>query len=444
VSAAGFTDRLVGELGAIGAEPLDPLLAERARQCLLDWLGVTLAGAGEDSARIAREVLLADGGGAPGATVVGARERTGARAAAFLNGIAAHALDYDDSLPTARSHASAPVVSAAVALAEARDADGGALLGAIVAGIEALHGLGSAVDPGHYDHGFHATGTVGTIGAAAACAHLLELDPRRRATAMSLAATQAAGLKAVFGTMGKHLNAAHAAGAGMLAAQLAAAGFTAPADALEAPQGFAATQAGPPEPHRAGSRPGIASVVFKLHACCHGTHAAIEGIRRLREQHGFAGGDVAEVVLRVAPASIDMCAIPRPATGLEGKFSLRYTAALALAERSTGPASFTDAMVHDPELVDLRDRVTVVAVPELAVTVTEVEVRLASGAVHATTADVLAATPDGEVDAQWPALEAKFLELATPIVGDERAAALLSAARALAAGIPAASVVAGA
>ena len=207
------------------------------RHCLLDWISVTLAGAQEPVTHMLAEEAR-EQGGFPQATVVGHGFAASSRQAALINGAASHALDFDDVNMSFTGHPSVVLVPALLALAEARGASGAAFMTAFVAGYETLCRIGAAVSPGHYALGFHSTGTIGTFGAAAACARLLQLDADDTADALGIAATQAAGLKAMFGSMCKPLHAGKASADGMMAAQLAARGFTGRSDAIEALQGF--------------------------------------------------------------------------------------------------------------------------------------------------------------------------------------------------------------
>src|SRR5438094_470738 len=199
--------------------------------------------------------------------------------------------------------------------------------------------------------------------AAAASAHLLGLDEEQWLHALGLAGTQAAGLKSAFGSMAKPLHAGRAAETGLLAALLARGGFTASPAILEAPQGFAATHAGA-EPRsealeRWAGRFLVRDTLFKYHAACYLTHAAIEAVSRLRTRHALAPQRIARVEVRVDPSLLAVCDVAEPRTGLEGKFSLRATTAMALLGDDTAdPATFTAARMSDPGLVSLRDRVT--------------------------------------------------------------------------------------
>ena len=424
---AQFTAAVAEEVTAVRADRLPPEVAERARHVLLDWLGVTIAGSAEPSARIAQRVAAREGG-APLASILGTQLRTGPQQAALANGVAAHALDYDDGNRWAGAHPSAPIVSAVLALAEARDATGAQAVEAIVAGIQALCLIGYANGPSHYAKGFHTTGTIGAFGAAAGCARLLGLDPEATSRALSLAATQAAGLKAVFGTMGKHLNAGRAAANGLLAAELAAEGFTAPADSIEAAQGFAATQSTSFDAARRqqDGRYGIEQVLFKRYACCADTHSAIEGVRAIAARRPVSPDQVAGVRLRVASGLLDVCAIPVPRNGTEGKFSVAYATALAIAGETAGPEDFTDEAVRRGPLRDLLSRIELEAGWEgHASDPIEVTLRLTDGTTETAVVNPLIPAAEGELPAQWSSLVAKFTALAEPVLGGASAAELL-------------------
>jgi 2-methylcitrate dehydratase PrpD len=229
-------------------------------------------------------------------------------------------------------HPTVAVLPAALALAQSIDDSGRDLIAAFVAGYETVCLLGGVVAPGHYARGFHVTGTVGTFGAAAACAHLLGLGQEQTQTALGIAGTQAAGLKSMFGTMCKPLHAGKACESGLLAAQLAARGFTSRHDVVECPQGFAATQTDTFDPDLARmdvGRYNLPDNLFKYHASCYQTHSAIEAICSLRAKHGFAASDVAGSFCFRIPCRHGL-QHRSAVSGLETKFSLRLLAAYAV------------------------------------------------------------------------------------------------------------------
>ncbi|HET6184367.1 MAG TPA: MmgE/PrpD family protein [Acetobacteraceae bacterium] len=420
----GLTAALVEKARATGTAPLPDEVRALARQCVLDTLGCALAGSTEALTRILLDEAVADGG-AQAATVIGHATRLPVAAAALVNGAAGHALDFDDVNLAMPGHPSVAILPGLLALAESTGASGAATENAFVAGYELACRAGRLIAPGHYDGlGFHATATVGALGAAAACAHLLQLDPERFAAAIGIAATQAAGLKSMFGTMCKPLHAGNAAALGLRAARLAARGFTSRTDAIECAQGFARTHSPDFRPDAALADPAggfyIRANLFKYHAACYLTHAPIEAARKLREEHGIAPGQIARIRLGLNEACDRVCNIPRPRTGLEAKFSLRLTTAMALAGIETGAlASYSDAMAADPVLVALRDKVVCDFVPQGSHTRATVRVELTDGRVL--TAEHDAGVPSADVAAQGRRVEAKFRALAEPVLGVARA-----------------------
>lgn len=362
----GLTDTIVDRCRSIVPGELPAGATVFAKHCLLDWFAAALAGSREPVVDI---LVAAVREPSEEAALIGRPERAGALAAALVNGAASHALDYDDLHPVMSAHPSSAIVPALLAVAERDGATGEALLAAIAAGVEAGYVLGYAVNPSHYDAGWHGTGTVGTVAAAAAVAHLLGADADAWRSALGLAATQAAGLRVMFGTMAKPLHAGKAASNGLLAARLALGGLRARDDVLEAPNGFARLYAGggawPPPPP--SGRLAIEDVLFKYHASCYATQATLENALTIAREHGLEPHAVDTVEVRVAPELETVCGIREPRDGTEAKFSLYFAAALALAGDDTADvATFGDEQVTRPELVALRERVTVVYDPAAA------------------------------------------------------------------------------
>jgi 2-methylcitrate dehydratase PrpD len=401
---------------------------QRARHALLDWLGVTLAGAQEPTGRMVQSVVLEEGGEGP-CTVVGTPYRLGPQSAALANGTAAHALDYDDSNFWMVGHPSVPVVSAALAVGESRASSGKEVIAAIVAGHDVAARVGLAVGKAHYLAGWHATGTVGTLAAAAAAGNVLALDPEAMDRALGLAATQAAGLKVSFGTMGKPLHGGRAAAGGVLSALLVEQGFTGPLSAIEGHQGFAATQTTDFDAerveHELGDLLGIEGVLYKKHACCGGTHGAINALHGLVSERLLTPGDIASVEIALSRQMFDICCIEEPQTGIEGKFSVRHAASLVLAGRSTGPSGFTDGAVQDSELLALRGRVSVVESGQDTGHETTVTLRLRDGAELRAESDARVPAANDELALEWIALSRKFSDLAEPVLGAEQVGELI-------------------
>ena len=239
-ASSDLTRSLAGEACAIAYQALPEPVREVARQCVLDYLGCAIAGARDPLVGMLLDEV-AEAGGTAQASVVGYSSRLPALSAALVNGAAGHALDYDDVNIAMPGHPSVAVLPGLLALAELRGSSGREVLAAFVAGYETACHIGAVLSPGHYAQGFHSTATIGSFGAAAACARLLGLDAETIATALGIAGTQAAGLKSQFGTMCKPFHAGKAAQNGLLAARLAARGFSSRTDLIECVQGFAAT-----------------------------------------------------------------------------------------------------------------------------------------------------------------------------------------------------------
>lgn len=369
-------------LGAFAAETSvdDAGMARFTGFSLFDWATVGLAGRDEPVSRAARAVALGSAPATGGATLFGGGQAAPS-AAALANGATSHALDYDDTHFGHIGHISVAVIPAALAMAEARGADGARLMQALAVGFEVACRIGAWLGRPHYEAGFHQTGTSGAFGATAAAGRVLGLSADQMAQAIGLVATRAAGLKSQFGTMGKPLNAGFAAELGVTCALLAAAGACSPPEAIEGPQGFGATHAALADESALaglGAEWLFPAISYKFHACCHGLHAMLEALREIRA-NGLDPATVTSVEIRTHPRWLSVCNQPRPATGLQAKFSYRLTAAMSLAGLETGALEVYEAATcARPDLVALRDRVTVIADERLTDTESEVTV-IASG-----------------------------------------------------------------
>jgi 2-methylcitrate dehydratase PrpD len=425
----GLTRALTDQARALRLQDIPEAIRFWARQCVLDYIGCGIAGASDELVAILLAEMQEQGGDEI-ASVLGHRGRLPVASAAIVNGAASHALDFDDVNLAMPGHPSVAILPALLALAEQRGSSGADVLTAFVAGYELQCRIGRTIAPGHYDGlGFHATATVGSFGAAAACAHLLGLDADQFATALGIAGTQAAGLKSMFGTMCKPLHAGKAAYHGLLAAKLAARGFTSRTDVIECGQGFARTHSPDFNPDQAFEAPPngwwIASNLFKYHASCYMTHAAIESARKLREQHGFTPDQVERIAVRLEESCDRICNIPSPRTGLEAKFSLRLTTAMGLAGVDTSRLStYSEAVAADPVLVGLRDKVSLDFRTGIPNTFTEIEILVRDGSRF--TAQHDAGIPAGDVAHQGTRLEAKFAALVDPVLGTGRTARLIT------------------
>lgn len=398
-----------------------------ARHALLDWAAVTIAGSREPLAGMLIEEFAADTGPC---TLVATGRRASLHDAALVNGATGHALDYDDVNFLMHGHPTVPVAPVVLALGEAMGKTGREILDAFIVGYEAECRVGDMAGHGHYDKGFHATGTIGTFGAAAAAARLMGLDAGQTANAIGMAAAQAAGLKSMFGTMTKPFHAGKAASNGLIAARLAGRGFTASTEGIETAQGFAATQA--PGFEAAPMRPdpaapfAVESNLFKYHAACYMTHSAIEAAAALRRAHGAGLDDLAAMTVHSREAILKVCNIPAPRTGLEVKFSIRHLAALALDGADTADTGlYTEATAHDPRIAAARERISFEPREFPNRTAAAVTLETRDGRTLVAEADV--GIPAADTLAQWDRLTAKARAIAAPVIGKERTEAVIAA-----------------
>ena len=420
---ADLTRALAERAIALRYDELPAPVRELARQCILDYLGVALAGAHDPLVQIVLDEMT-EAGGSPQASIIGRSTRLPMLSAALVNGAAAHALDYDDVNMAMPGHPSVAILPGLLALAELKGSSGREVVTAFVAGYETACRIGAALQPGHYNFGFHATGTVGTFGAAAACAWLLGLDAQAAATALGIAGTQAAGLKSQFGTMCKPFHAGKAAQNGLLAARLAQRGFSSRTDIVECSQGFALTHGPDFVLNAALATPAagfhLLANLFKYHAACYFTHAPIECAHRLRVEQRLTPDMIAGITLRLDTSCDRVCNIPVPVDGLQSKFSLRQTVAMALAGIDTASLdAYSAENTCAAALVGLRERARFDWQHNWPQTLCELELCLIDGRYLTTRHD--AGIPAADIAEQGARLATKFDVLVAPVLGAPRA-----------------------
>jgi 2-methylcitrate dehydratase PrpD len=364
------------------------------------------------------------------ATVWASPRRTGILEAALANGCLAHALDFDDTYQPVPIHPTAPLLPALFALAETMPFTGKDVLAAFAAGCEASIRIGLALGRSHIEKGWHGTGTFGTFGAAAGAGKLLGLDAGRLTHALGIASVQAAGLVRGFGTMCKPLHAGKAAMNGLLAACLARDGFTGPAEILEGRQCFGQLFGGETlVPEKAvdglGQRWEMLNISFKPYACCSQTHATADAVRALRLAHGLRPDNAETIVLTVNPVAANVAGIARPTSGLEGKFSLAYVAALALAGEPLGVDSFQDGRVARPDLQDICTRVTLEVKPGMGDVETHAAIVTRDGRRLTHYVPIARGNPGNPLSDEE--IQGKFKQLAEPVLGPRRSQRLVRA-----------------
>ena len=331
-----------------------------ATRSLLNWVGCAVGGSRHETVERAL-AALAPFSGPRDATVLGRSERLDIMLAALMNGITSHTFDFDDTHLRTVIHPSGPVASAILAYSETRRVTGAEFLHAFVLGVEVSCRIGNAVYPSHYDVGWHITGTTGVFGAAAATGRLLRLDEQQMTWALGIAATQASGLREMFGTMCKPFHPGNAARNGLLAALLARTNFTSSNQAIEAPRGFAnvlATGRRYEEiTEHLGSSWEILANTYKPFACGIVIHPTIDGCVQLRNDAGLRPGQITSIELEVHPLVLELTAKKTPRTGLEGKFSVYHSAAVAIIDGAAGESQYSDDRVRDAVVIRLRDSV---------------------------------------------------------------------------------------
>ena len=347
----------------VGAAPPAAAL-ERAAAAVRDTVGVTLAGAVEPAARAVQAMAIEEGRGPCG--ILGTAGRTSATWAALANGVAAHALDFDDMCFVSLAHPSCTLLPASLAACELARVGGRALIEGYVVGFELECRLGAVMNPRHYhERGWHCTSTIGTMGAAAAAARILGLTPSEAGHALGIAASSACGLKENLGSMVKPLHAGLAARNGIMAARLAQRGYTASARAIDGPQGFLAAM---DAEHDTLDRACVdldrhweilaTGITVKLYPSCAATHPTIDLLLDMREREGLTAADVESVEVEVDSMTPRLLIHDRPAAGLEAKFSMPFCAAAAMADGHVGIDTFEIERVEAPQLRALMAKIS--------------------------------------------------------------------------------------
>ena len=344
-----------------GLEDFPPEAIFAAKAAIIDCLGCALAGSKEPLADVLVNYLT-DLRGKPASTVIGRGFKTSAPEAGLINGAMSHALDYDDITFITKTHPSAVLIPAALPVAEEAGASGRDMLLAYLLGFEVACAVGDAISPAYYDDlGWHPTGPLGALGAAAAVSRLLGLNEQQTAMAISLAASQSSGLRQNFGTMTKPFHAGHACKAGITAAKLVQLGFTSGTDALEGRFGFMRAFSGGNDfhPERAAASLGSrcfmieSGIEIKKYPCCGSAHLALDATTKLQQRETLDAANIERIEVRVDFDPPRSLIHSRPKEGLEGKFSMQYCLAAELLDGRVGMSTFTDEQVMRPEAQQL-------------------------------------------------------------------------------------------
>ncbi|HYJ94342.1 MAG TPA: MmgE/PrpD family protein [Vicinamibacterales bacterium] len=353
-----------------------------AKRALINVIGCAIGGSPHPAVTAAIRALSPFSGERT-ASIVGRPERLDPLHASLMNGISSHVEDYDDTTPKNYSHTSSPVSSALLAYASANRVRGRDFVEAFILGFEAASRAGNVVYPAHYDVGWHMTGTIGVFGAAAGIGKLIGLNEQQMVWALGLAATQSAGLREMFGSMGKAFHPGRSAQNGYAAALLAQAGFTSGEHGIEGPRGFAHVLAATRDLSKITTRLGVdfdlRENTYKPFPCGIVNHPTIDGAIQIHDEHRPDPASIVAVRLRVAPLVLDLCNQQNITKGLQGKFSVYHGAAVGLVRGKGGLREYTDEAVNDPAIKRVRELTTATGDPSVTEDQVHVEVELRDG-----------------------------------------------------------------
>jgi len=412
--------------------PLAPEVIHHAKRAVIDWYASLLPGSRVPPATLLERALAEELD--HGRSRLGSGRLATLRAAALINGAAAHAVEFDDIWRDAVYHPGAPVIAAALATAQAHGADGERFLRGVVVGYEVSTRIGDAVMPSHYKY-WHTTGTVGCFGSAAAVATLLGCDRTQFMNALGTVGTFAAGLQQAFRSeaMSKPLHAGHAAEAGATAALAAAQGVTGVHDILEGEVGFGAAMSVSPDWSRAtrdlGTDYRITRITFKNHGCCGHTFPSIDAVQTLKERHTIDHRDVRRIRIATYQGGLDVVANYAPEGDYQAKFSLPYVVAHALVYGPVRLDAYGPEKLGNPAIRELMKKTELAADPELSKAfprqrAARVEIELADGRRVSHFQETRKGDP--ELPLSDADVNDKFLELASPVIGEAAARRLLA------------------
>jgi 2-methylcitrate dehydratase PrpD len=408
-------------------EDLPANVRKEGVRTLLNWVGVAVGGSHHETVQRAISALMPFSG-PPQAHLLGRAERFDIMNAAFLNGVASHIFDFDDTHLKTIIHPAGPVVSAILALSEYHPVSGKDFLNALVLGVETECRIGNSVYPEHYDIGWHITGTAGVFGAAAAAGKILELSEQQMIWALGLAASQPVGLRESFGSMNKSFNPGRAAANGLFAALLAAQNFTSSDTMIEAKRGWAHTisikQDFAQITEGLGTRYESALNTYKPFACGIVIHPALDAAIQLRNENNLKADQIAKVDLKVHPLVLELTGKKTPKIGLEGKFSIYHSVAVAIIQGAAGERQYSDQAVQDPAVIALRDKVGATVDPAIKPEQVDMTITLKDGrTLHKFIQHAIGSLEVPMTDQQ---LEAKFTDLAKGILPDAQAQKLIA------------------
>lgn len=418
-TSVGLTKQLASNIINTTYDKIPQNVREHGIRSMYNWLGVAIGAAYHESVDMALSVASAIES-AGQAQILGRNERADLLQATFINGMSSHIFDFDDTHLDTIHHPSGPVAPVVFALAEFNGCSEKDMIRAFVLGVETELRIANAVCPSHYDLGWHITSSAGVFGSAVAAGILLDLDEEQMVYALGIAGTQAFGLREMFGTMTKPFHPGKAAQNGLFAAMLAKRGFTSSVQVLEAKRGFAAVTAPNYDLNEVNFKWGenweTLKNAFKPYACGIVLHPAIDACIALRQ---YAKPEEVEAIqITVNPYVAELTSKPSPTTGLEGKFSIFHTCSAAFIDGDACETQYSDDRVNSQDLLSFRPKIKTIVDENMSEEKAYAVLYTNDGRKFDVKIDH--ATGSIENPMKDEALKKKFMNLVTPVLGEDK------------------------
>ena len=408
-------------------EDLPAAIVKEVKRAFVNYVGVTLGSSRHEAVAISIKALTPVSGSKQ-ATILGRHERFDALNAAFINGVSSHVFDFDDTHLVTNVHPAGPIASALLAYSEMQPVSGREFTNALYLGIELTCRLSNALAPNHADVGWHVSGTHPTIGAAAAIGRLMRLNEQQMVWALGLAASQPVGFRDSFGSMNKSFNPGRAAANGLFSALLAQQNFTSSNQMIESRIGWANAMSTKRDYQELlgdlGKRFETAKDTYKPFACGIVIHPAIDAAIQLRDQYQLQPDQIKSIQYKGNPAVLELTGKSAPKNGLEGKFSVYHSIAIAIIDGRAGEKQYADSVVRDPKTIALREKVEVKVDPQIPKKSGDLTITLYDGRVlNKFIESAVGGTENPMTDAQ---LDAKFIDLTDGILSPDKSKRLLA------------------